>query len=100
MASQEHSDSKYGVSIRRGTPSAPDEGKFHVVVDGVVVLSTGVEALAVAEFEEVLEQRRTRRDQLLREQRGEADFHAMRRSTWADKSRRDSKKGGRGIGRK
>ena len=95
----ERTSSKYGVCIQRGTATVPDDDRFHVLVDGVEVLSTEVEAAAVAEFEDVIEQRRARRNELLREQRGDADFFAMRKATWADKSARDARKGGRGVGR-
>lgn len=78
----------------------PDDGRYHVFVDGEIVLSTRVEALAIAEFEEMVEQRRARRTELLRRELGDADFRAMRSASWAEKSGRDSRKGGRGVGRK
>lgn len=96
----ERVDAKYGVSIQRGTSSVPDDGRYHVVVDGEVVLSTTVEAAAIAEFDEIREQRMAPARKLLREELGDAAYRSMRSAGWAEKSHRDSRKGGRGIGRR
>jgi hypothetical protein len=95
VAGWQKADSKYGVSIEKGTSGVPDDGKYHVVVDGEIVLSTRVEAAAIAEFEEVREQRRASQRKLLREERGNAAFRLMMIESRAEKFRRDSRKGGR-----
>lgn len=100
MTGWERTDAKHGVSIQRGTPAVPDDGRYHVFIDGEIVLSTKVEALAIAEFDEAVEQRRARRTELLRKELGDADIRAMRSASWAEKSGRDSRRGGRGVGRK
>jgi hypothetical protein len=41
---------KYGLSVEKGTDRVPDDGKYHLLVDGEIVLSTTVEALALAEM--------------------------------------------------
>jgi hypothetical protein len=92
-------DAKCGVSIERGTPEVPDDGRYHVVVDGEIVLSTNVEAAALAEFEDIREQRRAPQRARLREEQAEAAYRAMRDAFWDKKITRDSRKGGR-VGRK
>jgi hypothetical protein len=93
-------DDKHGVSIQRGTSAVPDDGRYHVVLDGEIVLSTNVEAYAIAEFDEIREQRRAPGRKLLREELGDAAFRSMRSAGWAEKNHRDSRKGGRGVGRR
>jgi hypothetical protein len=97
----EKADSKYGVSIQKGTSFVPDDRRYHVVVDGEIVLSTRVEAAAIAEFEEVREQRRAPHDRLLHEEQGDAAYRQMRSASWAEKGKRDSRRGGPGsVGRR
>ncbi|APE16757.1 hypothetical protein BOH72_17430 [Mycobacterium sp. WY10] len=100
MTEWEHTDAKYGISIQRGTPQVPDDDRYHVIVDGAIVLSTRVEAAAIAEFDELREQRRAPSRELLRQEVGDAAFRSMRSAGWAEKSQRDSQRGGRGIGRR
>lgn len=94
------SDSKHGVSIQRGTEDVPNDGMFHVVVDDQIVLSTKVEAAALAEFEDRCEARKAHGRELLRREKEASDFNNHRRGAWAEKSVRDARKGGRGIGRR
>ena len=49
---------KYGLSVEKGTERVPDDGNYHLLVDGEVVLSTPVEALALIEMEEAKAARR------------------------------------------
>lgn len=94
------SDSRHGISIQRGTENVPNDGMFHVVVDGGIVLSTKVEAAALAEFEDRREGLKTHGRELLRREKEVSDFNDHRRGAWAQKSARDARKGGRGIGRR
>lgn len=91
--------SKYGLSVERGTDRVPDDGRYHFLVDGEVVLSTTVEALALAEMEEVKTARQAEGRELLRREMAASDVTAFLAGSWADKQSRDRKKGGRGIGR-
>jgi hypothetical protein len=91
--------SKYGLSVEKGTARVPDDGRYHFLVDGEIVLSTTVEALALAEMEEVKVARQAEGRELLRRERAALDVSAFRAGAWADKQSRDQKKGGRGIGR-
>ncbi|WP_133119200.1 hypothetical protein [Mycolicibacterium agri] len=100
MTGWERADARYGVSIQRGTSAVPDDGRYHVVVDGEIVLSTKVEAAAIAEFEDIREQRRAPGRKLLREEVGDAAYRSMRLAGWTAKVHRDSRKGGRGVGRR
>lgn len=91
---------KYGISVEKGTERVPDDGKYHVLVDGEIVLSTSVEALALAEMEEVKAARQAEGRELLRREIASMDVHAFRASNYAEKQGRDHKKGGRGVGRR
>lgn len=90
---------KYGLSVEKGTDRVPDDGRYHFLVDGEIVLSTTVEALALAEMEEAKAARQAPGRELLQRERAALDVAAFRAGNWAEKQSRDQKKGGRGIGR-
>jgi hypothetical protein len=91
--------SKYGLSVEKGTDRVPNDGKYHVLVDGEIVLSTPVEALALVEMEEVKAARQAPGRELLRREMATSDVRAFRAANYAEKQSRDQKKGGRGVGR-
>ncbi len=91
---------KYGLSVEKGTDRVPDDGRYHFLVDGEIVLSTTVEALALAELEEAKAARQARGRELLQRERAALDVRAFRAANYAEKQGRDQKKGGRGIGRR
>jgi hypothetical protein len=91
---------KYGLSVEKGTDRVPDDGRYHFLVDGEIVLSTTVEALALAEMEEVKAARQAPGRELLKRERAASDVHAFRAASYTEKQGRDQKKGGRGIGRR
>jgi len=91
---------KYGLRVEKGTNRVPDDGRYHLLVDEKIVLSTTVEALALAELEEVKAARQAPGRELLRREREALDVHAFRAASYTDKQSRDQKKGGRGIGRR
>jgi hypothetical protein len=91
---------KYGLSVEKGTDRVPDDGRYHFLVDGEIVLSTTVEALALAEMEEVKAARQAPGRELLQRERAALDVHAFRAANYAEKQGRDQRKGGRGIGRR
>jgi hypothetical protein len=43
---------KYLLSIELGTPAVPDDGQYHVIVNGRIILSTRVFELAKITYEE------------------------------------------------
>jgi hypothetical protein len=92
-------DERNRLSVEKATDNVPDDGRFHVLVDGQIVLSTRVEAAAVAEFEGVRDQRNADRDRRRRELRGDTAYELMRSQSWAQKSARDAKRGRQGPGR-
>jgi len=55
----EEIDEKRGVALKRGTMDVPNDGRYHVLVDGEIVLSTRVEAAARIEFQNWREERMT-----------------------------------------
>jgi hypothetical protein len=91
--------SKYGLSVEKGTDRVPDDGQYHFLVDGEIVLSTTVEALALAEMEEAKAARQAEGRERLQRERAALDVSSFRAGTWAEKQGRDRKKGGRGVGR-
>jgi hypothetical protein len=93
-------ESKYGLSVEKGTDRVPDDGKYHLLVDGEIVLSTPVEALAVAELEEAKAARQARGREMLQREMAASDLRAFRAASYAEKQGRDQRKGGRGIGRR
>jgi hypothetical protein len=99
MSAWRIADERIGLSVEKGTPAVPDDCRYHVVVDGEIVLSTRVEAAAIAEYDDIRNLRYAPRDERLRQLRGDTAFMLMRGASYRDKSARDAKRGGRGIGR-
>lgn len=91
---------KYGLSVEKGTDRVPDDGRYHFLMDGEIVLSTTVEALALAEMEEAKAARQARGRELLQQEMAASDARAFRAANYAEKQSRDQKRGGRGIGRR
>jgi hypothetical protein len=91
---------KYGLSVEKGTERVPDDNRYHLIVDGEIVLSTGVEALALIELDEFKAARQARGRELMRREKAEFDVHASRSMSFSEMQSRDQRKGGRGIGRR
>ena len=91
---------KYGLSVEKGTDRVPDDGRYHFLVDDEIVMSTPVEALALAEMEEVKTTRQVRGRELLQREMAAFDVRSFRAANYANKQSRDQRKGGRGIGRR
>ena len=53
----EEIDEKRGIALKYGTEDVPNDGRYHVLVDGEIVLSTRVQAAAQVEFQDRREQR-------------------------------------------
>ena len=96
-----------GIAVCRGTEDVPDDGRYHVVVDGQIVASERSQKRALGIYRE-------RRDQLiadgaelpapeppidpaerLRQERVDRDIRSMR-SEWLSRLHRKSRKGGKG----
>ena len=91
---------KYGLAVEKGTDRVPDDGRYHFLVDGEIVLSTSVEALALAEMEEAKSARQANGRELLQREMAASDVRAFRAANYARKQSRDQRMGGRGIGRR
>lgn len=89
-----------GLSVERGTKDVPADGRYHVVADGEIVLSTKVEAAALAEYEDLKSNRQSEGQKRLQRESEAADVRAHQRDAWAAKATRDGRKGGRGVGRR
>ena len=66
---------KYSLSVELGTPAVPDDGQYHVVVNGEIILSTRVFELAKIIYEEQREE--------LRVAAGDPDPHEIIRNETA-----------------
>ena len=61
---------KYGLSVEKGTDRVPEDGRYHLLADGEIVLSTTVEALALAELEEAKAARQAKGREMLKTRDG------------------------------
>lgn len=98
MERVERNDVKYGVALRRGTEDVPSDGRYHVLVDGEIVLSTSVEAAASVTYDELREERMASGRAVLKAERARWDAQAFRNGVLSDKATKKSKQGGRGKG--
>ena len=86
--------------MEKGTERVPDDGQYHLLVDDEIILSTAVEALALAEMEDVKATRQAAGRGLLERERAAYDVFYFRSASYSEKQTRDSKKGGRKFGRR
>ena len=93
-------ESKYGLSVEKGTERVPKDGQYHLLVDGEIVLSTPVEALALAELEEAKAARQAKGRELLKREMAAFDARGFQAASYAEKQRRDRRKGGRDTSRR
>lgn len=91
---------KYGLSVEKDTDRVPDDGQYHLLADGEIILSTPVEALALAEMDEAKASRQAKGRELLQRERAAFDVRAFRAGNYAEKQTREQRKGGRGVGRR
>src|SRR5262245_61714626 len=91
---------KYSLSVEQGTPAVPDDGQYHVLVDGTIILSTRVFELAKITFNEQREQLRIAAGdpdphEVLRRESGMRDVSALRAESSSQQAKR-SRRGGPG----
>jgi hypothetical protein len=94
---------KYSISIEEGTGSVPDDGQFHVVVDGDIVLSTRVLDYARIIYDERREEIRVSRGdpdpkKIIQAEEAKRNMRAMRGDAVADRARRNQGGGAGGRG--
>lgn len=99
----EKRDKRYPVSIESGTADVPDDGRYHVVDSGEIVLSTAVLEYAQIEFEERREAHRVAQGapdprELLARERVHKELRAMRGEGVASRGRRNRGGGPGGRG--
>jgi hypothetical protein len=94
---------KYPISLEEGTDSVPDDGKFHVIVNGKIVLSTSVFDYAKIIYDEKREEFRIERGdpdpkKIIQAEEAKRNMRAMRGDAVAGRTRRNqgSGPGGRG----
>jgi hypothetical protein len=97
---------RYPLSIEQGTDTVPDDGQYHVVVNGQIVLSTRVFDLAKITFDEQREELRIAAGdpdprEILRRESGAREVSALRAESagrQAKRSRRGGPGGSGGVG--
>lgn len=99
----EKSDHRYPLSIKKGTPDVPNDGKFHVTDDGAIVLSTAVYDYALIIFEEKREAHRKSAGHLsgqevIARESARRELRAMRADGVASRERRNRGGGPGGRG--
>jgi hypothetical protein len=92
---------KYPLSIEQGTDTVPDDGQYHVVVNGQIVLSTRVFDLAKITFDEQREELRIAAGdpdprEILRRESGMRDLQALRSESSTLQSKKTRRRGGPG----
>jgi hypothetical protein len=92
---------RYPLSIEQGTATVPDDGQYHVVVNGQIVLSTRVFDLAKITFDEQKEELRIARGdpdprEILRKESASRDVGSLRAHSAALQAKKTSRRGGKG----
>jgi hypothetical protein len=92
---------KYSLSIEQGTTAVPDDGQYHVLVNGKIVLSTRVFDLAKIIFEEQREELRIAAGdpdprEILRRESASRDVTALHAESSAHQAKKSQRKGGPG----
>ena len=94
-----------GLSIEQGTSSVPDDGRFHVVVDGNVVFSSKVQSAALTRYRSLrddllqkagIEQRPSDPEETKRREREFYDFQAVMSESMWQRTKNAKRKGGKG----
>jgi hypothetical protein len=98
MEAWERVDAKHDVAVKRGTDDVPADGRFHVLVDGEIVFSTGVETAALLMYDEARAPRMAIGRRGLEAERAYRDAAAFRNDVLGDKAGKKAKQGGRGKG--
>jgi hypothetical protein len=92
---------KYSLSIEQGTNTVPDDGQYHVLVNGEIVLSTRVFDLAKIIFEEQREELRIAAGdpdprEILRRESARRDVTALQAESSAHQAKKSRRRGGPG----
>lgn len=92
---------KYSLSIELGTPAVPDDGQYHVIVDGKILLSTRVFDLAKITYDEKREELRVAAGdpdprEIIRRETAGREIQAIRSESVARTKHHGGGKGGRG----
>lgn len=91
----EEVDEKRAVAIKRGTTDVPDDGRYHVIVDGEIVLSTRVETAARIEFQERREERMVKGRKRLAAESSQRDARQFKNDVLKRKATTKVKQGAR-----
>jgi len=89
--------------LEQGTQAVPDDGNFHVIVDGEIILSTPVFEYAKIVYEEKREEIRVNQGdpdplEVIRAEEAGRNMGAMRREAVTDRARRNRGGGPGGRG--
>lgn len=91
-----------GLSVQKGTPPVPDDGKYHLMDDGEIVYSTANEAIALAQLEVREEEKAAANPQLtsprelLRRESAFSDIMGVKGDAKTRRTSQEQAKGGKG----
>lgn len=88
-------DEKHRVALKRGTEDVPNDGRYHVIVDGEIILSTRVEYAARLEFQEQRELRMAAGRRQLAAESAYRDARQFKNDVLKGKANRKIKQGSR-----
>jgi hypothetical protein len=89
-------NSKLGVSVELGTENVPDDGCYHVIVDGKIVYSTRVQSSALVEYDDIVFERDRPYAERRARERAHSDFQGARSQSLQRMRASTRKTGGRG----
>jgi hypothetical protein len=84
------------VSIEHGAENDPDDDRYHIVVDGEIVESTSVLALAEELYREQCEERAAPARERLAREMAHRDIQGVRADSYDRRAASGRKQGGRG----
>jgi hypothetical protein len=87
---------KHSKALRVSIEQSTDDGNYHVVVDGLIVESTPVLALAEVIYQEQSEARAAPARELLAKEMAHRDIQAVRADSFDRRAATGRKRGGRG----
>jgi hypothetical protein len=94
-----------GLSVEQGTSLVPDDGRFHVVVDGSIVFSSKTQSAALTRYRSLrddllekagIQQRPSDPEETKRRERQFYDFEAVMFESMRQRTMNAKRKGGKG----
>ena len=93
------------LSIEQGTDAAPDDGRFHILMDNEIVFSSKTKAFALAKYRQLrdgllreagVEEQRPDPEEIKRREREFYEFQAVMAESMRQRTLKAKRKGGKG----